>query len=376
MAESLDGPLISDYRALAKSLGVWVSLGGFHEKFSDTKLYNTHVVIDDRGEIASKYHKIHLYDVELPSRNINAKESSLIEAGSEIVTPVHTAIGNVGLAICYDMRFPQMAMALAEKGADILTYPSAFFFGTGAIHWEVLLRSRAIETQCYVIASAQTGSHSSSRKSWGHSLVVDPLGTVIAQCSDEPGFVLAPIDLTLVNSIRATMPLVNHRRYGIYPKMSSTPWPYLPIQDSSEYKFGASTVKGFQVFCQTPLSMAFTNIKCVLPGHVLVAPLRSMEKLSDLNEDEVKDLFLLVQKVEKTVETLHNTKSASIVIQDGEDAGQTIKHVHVHIIPRKQGDYLDNDDIYRELQNERKSTIPKRSDDEMAQEALVLRKHF
>lgn len=99
--------------------------------------------------------------------------------------------------------------------------------------------------------------------------VVDPLGTIIAQCSDEPGFVLAPIDLTLINNMRETMPLKNHRRYDIYPKLSSNGFYSLPITDSNEIKFGSVVVKGFQIFCQTTLSMAFTNIKCVLPGRIL-----------------------------------------------------------------------------------------------------------
>lgn len=182
-----------------------------------------------------------------------------------------------------------MAIALAENGADVLTYPSAFFFGTGAYHWEILLRGRAVETQCYVIAAAQTGSHGPTRKSWGHSLVrcsisarptsdfannmfqvVDPLGTVIAQCSEEPGFVLAPIDLSLVKSVRQSMPLERHRRYDVYPKTVSSPArDDRPVADSDGFKFGADTVKGLQVFYRTHLCYAFTNIKCVLPGRIL-----------------------------------------------------------------------------------------------------------
>ncbi|XP_060844615.1 deaminated glutathione amidase isoform X2 [Rhopalosiphum padi] len=377
MAESLDGSLINSYKSLAKSLNIWLSLGGFHEKFSETKLRNTHLVINNKGEIAETYHKIHLYDVQIPSKNIQALESSVIEAGNEILPPVKTPIGNVGLAICYDMRFSQMAIALAENGAEILTYPSAFFFGTGAYHWEILLRARAIETQSYVIAAAQTGNHTSTRKSWGHSLVVDPLGTVIAQCSDEPGFVLAPIDLSLIKSIRQSMPIECHRRYDIYPRMmSSTLCKNKSVEDSYEFKFGSSIVKGLQVFYKTQLCLAFTNIKCVLPGHVLVAPLRAVEKMTDLSNDEVGDLFLTVQKVQKTIEQVHNTNSSSIVIQDGQHAGQTIKHVHVHIIPRKAGDFLVNDDIYRKLQNEKDCTNPRRSDDEMAHEANLLKSFF
>jgi len=376
LAESLNGPLINKYQSLAKSLDVWLSLGGFHEKFSRTRLRNTHLVINNEGEIAEKYHKMHLYDVEIPSKNVKAYESSSIEAGNEILPPVKTPIGNVGLAICYDMRFSQMAIALAENGAEIITYPSAFFFGTGAYHWEILLRSRAIETQCYVIAAAQTGKHNETRKSWGHSMVVDPLGTVIAQCSEEPGFVLAPIDLSLISNIRQSMPLECHRRYDIYPKMIQNTLSNKTIEDMQEFKFGTSIVRGLQVFYKTDFCFAFTNIKCVLPGHILVAPLRPVEKFTELSSNEVKDLFLSVQKVQKAIEQVHNTNSSSIVIQDGKDAGQTIKHVHVHIIPRKSGDFLVNDDIYRKLQNEKNCSDPKRSDDEMATEAKLLKSYF
>ncbi|VVC41049.1 Hypothetical protein CINCED_3A009336 [Cinara cedri] len=325
LAESINGPLINNYKSLAKSLDIWLSLGGFHEKFSETKLRNTHLVINNKGEIAETYHKMHLYDVDIPSKHLKTCESSLIEAGNEISPPVKTPIGNVGLAICYDMRFSQMAIALSESGADILTYPSAFFFETGAYHWEVLLRSRAIETQSYVVAAAQTGKHSSVRKSWGHSMVVDPLGTVIAQCSEESGFILAPIDLSLITSVRQSMPIQSHRRYDIYPKIVSSTSYNESIKDSDEFKFGTATVKGLQVFYKTQFCLAFTNIKCVLPGHVLVAPQRIVAKFTELSKDEVNDLFLAVQKVEKVIEQIHNANSSTIVIQDGQDAGQTIK---------------------------------------------------
>ncbi|KAK2512467.1 Nit1, partial [Columba livia] len=142
-------------------------------------------LLDPTGQLVAAYRKTHLCDVELEGR-VSMKESGFTNPGAEIVPPVSTPAGKLGLAICYDLRFPELSLALRRAGADILTYPSAFTFPTGAAHWEVLLRARAIETQCYVVAAAQTGQNHERRVSYGHSLVADPWGTVVAQCSDTP----------------------------------------------------------------------------------------------------------------------------------------------------------------------------------------------
>ena len=159
-------------------------------------MYNSHVIISSTGEIVGAYDKTHLFDVELPEKNIKLKESDYVEKGGSIVEPVNSPIGKIGLGIvriyyckradyawlichdflpqCYDLRFPELSLSLARKGAEILTYPSAFTIPTGNAHWRALLRSRAIETQCYVVAAAQTGSHNAKRSSYGHAMVRQP----------------------------------------------------------------------------------------------------------------------------------------------------------------------------------------------------------
>ncbi|KAF9154938.1 Nitrilase, partial [Linnemannia schmuckeri] len=140
---------------------------------SKGRLYNTHVLISSQGLITQTYRKIHLFDVDI-AQGPRLMESNSTVAGDRVVPPVSTPIGKIGLGICYDLRFPEMALALRRKGAEILTYPSAFTIKTGEAHWEVLLRSRAIETQCYVVAAAQVGQHSEKRASYGHAMVQLP----------------------------------------------------------------------------------------------------------------------------------------------------------------------------------------------------------
>ncbi|KAL3046244.1 hypothetical protein OYC64_004285 [Pagothenia borchgrevinki] len=217
LSESLTGDTISQYSQLARKLEVWLSLGGFHERGhnweSDRRIYNSHIIINDKGEIISVYRKSHLFDVELPEKGVSLKESAFTIPGPTLVSPVKTPIGKVGLGICYDLRFPELSLALQRQGADILTYPSAFTVATGAAHWEVLLRARAIETQCFVLAAAQVGRHHEKRSSYGHALAVDPWGEVLGDCGGEkPGMVLVEIDLEKVSSTRRNMPVQQHRR--------------------------------------------------------------------------------------------------------------------------------------------------------------------
>ncbi|XP_034086299.1 deaminated glutathione amidase [Gymnodraco acuticeps] len=217
LSESLTGDTISQYSQLARKLEVWLSLGGFHERGhnweSDRRIYNSHIIINDNGEIISVYRKSHLFDVELPEKGVSLKESAFTIPGPSLVSPVQTPIGKVGLGICYDLRFPELSLALQRQGADILTYPSAFTVATGAAHWEVLLRARAIETQCFVLAAAQVGRHHEKRSSYGHALAVDPWGEVLGDCGGEkPGMVLVEIDLEKVSSTRRNMPVQQHRR--------------------------------------------------------------------------------------------------------------------------------------------------------------------
>lgn len=218
LAESLDGPIITACTNLARENKVWLSLGGYHEKgpVEDiARVYNTHLVIDDKGEIQRKYRKTHLFDVEISGGAI-MKESEYVIPGEEMVNPVKTPAGNVSLQICYDLRFPELSIAQTQLGAEILTFPSAFTVITGMAHWEVLLRARAIENQCYVVAAAQSGAHNEKRQSYGHSMVIDPWGKIIAQCEEGIGICLANVSKDYLKKIRKEMPVWNHRRNDIY----------------------------------------------------------------------------------------------------------------------------------------------------------------
>ncbi|KAL6774295.1 hypothetical protein ACKKBG_A24455 [Auxenochlorella protothecoides x Auxenochlorella symbiontica] len=215
-AQPLEGPLMARYRQLAASTGLWLSLGGFQEEGpDDSHIHNTHVVLDDRGQTAAVYRKIHLFDVDVPSGPV-LLESRFTAPGSQAVTCASPA-GVLGLTTCYDLRFPELYQHLAfDKGADVLLVPSAFTVPTGKAHWEILLRARAIETQSYVIAAAQAGQHNEKRVSYGHSLVVDPWGTVCGRLQDgtATGIALADIDLSAADDIKARMPVGLHRRKG------------------------------------------------------------------------------------------------------------------------------------------------------------------
>ncbi|KAM5129842.1 deaminated glutathione amidase isoform 2-T2 [Mantella aurantiaca] len=219
LAESLEGGLVQRYAGLARECRLWLSLGGFHEKGpdwdKDRRISNSHLILDDTGSIRSVYRKAHLFDVDLQS-GLSLKESDFTIPGAELVPPVCTPVGKVGLAVCYDLRFPEMSSALRRKGAEILTFPSAFTVTTGPAHWEVLLRARAVENQCYVAAAAQSGRHNGRRASYGHALVVDPWGAVVAQCQDGPGVCYAEVDLTYLHRVRREMPVQSHRRDDLY----------------------------------------------------------------------------------------------------------------------------------------------------------------
>jgi len=298
LAEPLDGPAVDRYRDLARTLNMWLSVGGYHEKPKNTeekeRIYNTHLLIDAQGTVQWVYRKVHMFDVDIPGAT-PCYESSYTIPGSTIGPPVETVCGKVGMAICYDMRFPEMAISLVQQGAEILTYPSAFTVPTGMAHWEALLRNRAIENQCYVIAAAQIGRHHARRSSYGNAMVVDPWGTVLARCHDTIDICVAEIDLPLLHKRRSEMPVLSHKRHDLYGQVLSGA--VLPIDSQSQYHFGAHSVKSTSVYYRTALSIAFVNRKPVLPGHVLVCPIRVVEGLTDLTAAETADLFLAVQAV-------------------------------------------------------------------------------
>lgn len=214
VAEPLDGPIMNGYCSLARESNIWLSLGGFQEKGSDdAHLRNTHVLIDDNGNIRSTYSKMHLFDVDVPGGAVY-KESSFTEAGKDIVV-VDSPFGRLGVTVCYDLRFPELYQQLRfNHDAQVLLVPAAFTTVTGQAHWEILLRARAIETQCYVIAAAQAGKHNDKRESYGDTLIIDPWGTIVGRLSDRSstGITVADIDFSLIDSVRAKMPVSKHRK--------------------------------------------------------------------------------------------------------------------------------------------------------------------
>lgn len=205
---------MQQYQSLARESKIWLSLGGFQEKGSEeAHICNTHVVIDDAGNIRSTYRKIHLFDVDVPGGR-SYKESSFTEPGKDIVALDSSPVGRLGLTVCYDLRFPELYQQLRfQHEAQVLLVPAAFTKITGQAHWEILLRARAIETQCYVIAAAQAGKHNDKRESYGDTLIIDPWGTVVGRLPDRvsTGIAVADIDLSLVDSVRTKMPIAKHR---------------------------------------------------------------------------------------------------------------------------------------------------------------------
>ena len=210
LSEPLQAPILDRFQALARELNVELILGGHHETGpTPEKSFNTCVHIDTDGQIKSVYRKIHLFDVQLAD-GTQLQESARTEPGDDVVV-TDTAFGRLGLTICYDIRFPYLYQALVDRGAIAISVPSAFTATTGAAHWHALLRARAIETQCYVLAPAQYGQHSSKRRSYGHSLIIDPWGQIIAEQADGDGVIIADIDPAEVRRVRRELPSLDHR---------------------------------------------------------------------------------------------------------------------------------------------------------------------
>jgi deaminated glutathione amidase len=211
--EGLDGEYATFFADAARDLRMWVLAGSFHEASPDPqRTYNTMPVFDRDGAVAAVYRKIHLYDVEIPGR-VSYSESKTVAPGNEpVVVPVEDV--PVGLSICYDLRFPELYRRLATAGAKVMVVPAAFMLHTGRDHWEVLLRARAIENQCYVAAAGQVGDHDPGRTCYGRSMVVDPWGTVVAQAPDAVAVAFADLDLARVDRIRLELPSLANRRMG------------------------------------------------------------------------------------------------------------------------------------------------------------------
>jgi predicted amidohydrolase len=210
--EGSDGTYAQVFAGAAAEFGIWVHAGSFHETGPDGGYtYNTSLVFDRTGRLAARYRKIHLYDVEIPGK-VSSRESARVAPGSDVVA-VDVEGVHVGLSICYDLRFPELYRRLAvDREATVLVVPAAFMAHTGRDHWEVLLRARAIENQCYVLAAGQIGDHEPRRTCYGRSMVIDPWGTVIAQAPDVVGIAVADIDPKRVDAIREQLPSLANRR--------------------------------------------------------------------------------------------------------------------------------------------------------------------
>lgn len=209
-----DGPIQNFLAQTARELGLWIVAGTVPIVVLDDpgRVWPACIVYDAEGERVAHYDKIHLFDVEVPGGE-RYQESQTMKAGELTPVVVETPVGVVGLSICYDVRFPELYRALVSLGADVLSIPAAFTEGTGRAHWETLLRARAIENQCYVIAAAEEGTHASGRRTWGHSTIINPWGEVLGMLGSGEGIVTAPIDLPLVASTRARFPALSHRRF-------------------------------------------------------------------------------------------------------------------------------------------------------------------
>jgi len=214
MREGDDRVLVAVREAAARA-GVWVHLGSLALRRPDGRLSNRSFVIDAIGNIRARYDKMHLFDVDLPGGE-SWRESASYAAGDRPVV-VGTPLGPMGLSICYDMRFPDLYRALTDAGAQVLTVPASFTRPTGAAHWHVLLRARAIEAGVHLVAAAQTGVHEDGRTTYGHSLVVDPWGEVLLDMGEAPGIGYAEIDGTRLHDVRSRVPALQHRRVVTAP---------------------------------------------------------------------------------------------------------------------------------------------------------------
>ena len=208
----VDDIVLAATREAAARLGLWVQLGSLALRpgGDETRYVNRGFLIDDTGAIRARYDKLHLFDVDLATGE-SWRESAAYAPGAGAVV-AETPAGKLGLSICYDMRFPDLYRALSDAGAEILAVPAAFTVSTGQAHWHILLRARAIEAGCFVIAAAQVGTHEDGRATYGHALVIDPWGEVLLDMGDAPGVGFAEIDLDRLRDIRARIPALQHRR--------------------------------------------------------------------------------------------------------------------------------------------------------------------
>lgn len=214
-AKEVDGlGIIQNFlESTAKKYNVWVVGGTIPiEGHDKQKIRAACIVYNNTGQRVARYDKIHLFDVHVPNTSEVYRESDTIESGSEMVV-IETPLGRLGLAVCYDLRFPEFFRKMSEQGVDIFVVPSAFTAETGAAHWELLLRTRAVENLCYIVASNQGGFHKNGRRTFGHSMIVDPWGVVLDCYKTGSGFVMAEIDHERIDKVRKAFPVLQHRRF-------------------------------------------------------------------------------------------------------------------------------------------------------------------
>ncbi len=207
-------PALSQFKALAKELSIWIQIGSLPIRVNETQVNNRAFLINFDGEITARYNKIHLFDVILKDGELY-RESDVVMPGTEAVV-AKTPWGKLGMSVCYDVRFADQYRVMAKEGADFLTVPAAFTQTTGQAHWHTLLRARAIETGCYVFAACQNGVRHTGRATYGHSLIIDPWGAILADAGEDDGFVIAEIDPARVQEVRGMVPTLQHdREYNV-----------------------------------------------------------------------------------------------------------------------------------------------------------------
>ena len=202
--------VLREFRALSRDLAIWLLIGSISIKLSNGKLANRSFLINPDGQIIARYTKIHMFDVEVNDGSIY-RESATYQPGTSACL-ARTPWGLVGLTVCYDIRFPALYRDLAKAGAKIIFIPSAFTEVTGEAHWHILQRARAIENGCFIVSAAQTGMHEQNRKTFGHSIIVDPWGNILADANKDVGFITAYLDLNLVDEVRKKIPSLTHDR--------------------------------------------------------------------------------------------------------------------------------------------------------------------
>ena len=197
---------------LCQHHNIWLNAGTMPEPFNEHKYYAASHLYNNQGELVATYNKIHLFDVNVDDQTGSYRESDFTQAGSDVVV-VDSPFGKIGLTVCYDLRFSGLFNELVRQGADIILVPSAFTVPTGQAHWQPLLTARAIETQCYVVAAAQHGTHENGRQTYGHSIIISPWGNILSELQTGTGFISCNADLDQLQKIRRDMPVQSHQRF-------------------------------------------------------------------------------------------------------------------------------------------------------------------